>query len=185
MSQDINTSIGGGSNELRIITHLLDDDGLYPNNARLPLMVYAGAFNGPEAHDPEVYEDLFHSRAWPPAWRYTVYDFHHYHSTAHEALGCFQGEARIQFGGPNGPVVDVTVGDAVVIPAGVAHKNLGSSGGFTMVGAYPSGQIPDMNYGKAAERPGSDRNISQVSMPRMDPITGASGGLMKEWHSWH
>ena len=70
-------------------------------------------------------------------------------------------------------------------PPGVAHKNIESSGGFSMVGAYPSGQTPDMNYGRAGERPGADRNIELVSMPQMDPVTGASGGLMKRWLSWH
>ncbi|KAK9825331.1 hypothetical protein WJX74_010061 [Apatococcus lobatus] len=33
----------------------------------------------------------------------------------------------------------VTAGDVLVIPAGVAHKQVKSSGGFTMVGAYPVG----------------------------------------------
>ena len=101
----------------RIKTHLLADDGVFPNNAKLPLMIYAGAIEGPAGHDPEAFEDLFHTRAWPPAWRFSVYDFHHYHSTAHEALGCFQGRASIQFGGPGGPIVEVGAGDAVVIPA--------------------------------------------------------------------
>ena len=185
MSQDSFSPFGLDVQPRRIVAHLLEDDGVYPNNTKLALMVYAGALPVALSHNPEAFEDLFRSRAWPPAWRYTVYDLHHYHSTAHEALGCFQGQASIQFGGPNGPVVEVNVGDAVVIPAGVAHKNLGDSGGFGMVGAYPEGQVPDMCYGKSGERPEADRNIEMVSMPQMDPVTGPSGGLLKEWISWH
>ena len=168
-----------------IRAHLLPENGRFPNNAKLPLMIYGQALCGLEAHDPESFEDLFQSHAWPPAWRYKIYNHHHYHSTAHEALGCFQGEARIQFGGPGGPVVELKVGDAVVIPAGVAHKCLESSHGFTMVGAYPQGQTPDMNYGLAGERPETDRNIAMVPMPLEDPVAGETQGLFKKWVSWH
>ena len=32
-------------------------------------------------------------------WTWTVYDFHHYHSTAHEALVVATGEAVLMLGG--------------------------------------------------------------------------------------
>ena len=82
-----------------------------------------------------VIEAVFARNEWPPAWRDSVYTFHHYHSTAHEVLGVYRGEATIQFGGDEGITVTVTAGDAVVIPAGVAHKRLASSADFRARGA--------------------------------------------------
>ena len=72
-------------------------------------------------------------------------------------------------------------GDVIIIPAGVAHKNLGSSGDFRCVGAYPPGQDWDMNYGKAGERPAADENIANVPLPVADPVFGFEGPLMKNW----
>ena len=110
-----------------------------------------------------------------------MYGYHHYHSTAHEVLGVYGGTAEIQLGGEDGVVVSIARGDMVIIPAGVAHKNLGSSRDFRVVGAYPRGQRPDMNYGRAGERPRADENITRVVLPAIDPIYGSHGPLMKRW----
>jgi uncharacterized protein YjlB len=91
------------------------------------------------------------------------------------------GEARLQFGGGQGLIATVSAGDAVVIPAGVAHQNLGSSSEFTVVGAYPEGQSYDMCYGEEGERPGADENIARVSLPQSDPLEGPGGALMRHW----
>ena len=45
----------------------LTDDGVYPNNARLPALVYRGALSA--ASGPEVYEALFRRHEWGGAWR--------------------------------------------------------------------------------------------------------------------
>jgi len=50
-------------------------------------------------------------------------------------------------------------------PAGVAHKNLGQSSTFAVVGAYPDGQHWDMNTGKPGERPRADQRIARVMLP--------------------
>jgi uncharacterized protein YjlB len=78
-------------------------------------------------------------------------------------------------------VHEVHPGDVIVIPAGVAHKNLGSTGDFGVVGAYAQGQNPDMNYGRPGERPRTDSNISRVALPKADPLFGVSGPLMENW----
>jgi uncharacterized protein YjlB len=126
-------------------------------------------------------EDLFESNGWNRCWRNGIYGFHHYHSTAHEVLGVYRGFAKVQLGGDNGVEQTVRCGDVVVIPAGVAHKNLGDSDNFRVVGAYPSGQSPDMCHGKSGERPQADGNIARVSLPPMDPVYGISGPLMGQW----
>jgi uncharacterized protein YjlB len=78
-------------------------------------------------------------------------------------------------------VFEVNKGDAVIIPAGVAHKRISSSFDFRVVGAYPQGQMWDMNYGKDSERPQADINIQKVPLPSSDPIYGNNGPLMSEW----
>jgi uncharacterized protein YjlB len=165
----------------RLVAQLVLDDGAYPNNARLPLLVYQAAVRLPVADPAATFEALFGAHGWGGSWRNGVYGFHHYHSTAHEALGVYRGSARLQLGGETGPVFEVRPGDAIVIPAGVAHKNLGATGSFGVVGAYPAGQRPDMNDGRPGERPRADRDIAQVALPAADPIYGAQGPLTEHW----
>lgn len=160
---------------------ILTDDGTFPNNARLPLLVYHGVL-GTAAFDLVARaRELFHRNHWGGIWVNGIYGYHHYHSTAHEALAIAAGEAKVQFGGKRGVIATVEAGDAVVIPAGVAHKNLGSTKDFTVVGAYPKGQHYDMCYGEEGERPEADENIAAIPLPQADPFGGLDGPLMRHW----
>ena len=80
-----------------------------------------------------------------------------------------------------GNVVEISAGDVVVIPAGVAHKNVKQTRDFRTVGAYPRGTNYDMQYGKKGERPGADANIRAVPMPSADPVSGDDGALIDIW----
>ena len=155
-----------------IISKILGDDGIFPNNSTLPLVLYRQAVELPDQDPASAFEALFTKNKWPAAWRNGIFSFHHYHSTAHEVLGIYGGEAEVQLGGENGIVLTITSGDVVVIPAGVAHKKLSSSRDFTVVGAYPVQQRPDTCYGKPGERPGADENIKRVNQPNADPVFG-------------
>jgi len=155
------------------------DDGTFPNN-RLPLLFYEEALPRDEV-TPEALERLFAACGWPPAWRASVYTFHHYHSTAHETLGIARGAARLMLGGPEGQEFDVRAGDVIVIPAGVAHKRLSSSGDFLVVGCYPLGQDWDLLRGEPGDRPQADQNIAQVPLPETDPVGGTDGPLVERW----
>ena len=157
---------------------LLEDDGIFPNNGKFPLIVYHDIFLSADLCLPENIEALFNSNRWPAAWRNGVYPFHHYHSNAHEVLGVYSGEAIIQLGGDSGIKAEVHAGDIILIPAGVAHKRLSSSGGFALVGAYPEGQHPDMQYGKKEERPVVLENIERVPLPFADPVLGSTGTIL-------
>jgi uncharacterized protein YjlB len=164
----------------QVLSRILEDDGVFPNS-RLPLVVFRGALALDVADPARSVERVFEANQWGGGWRNGIYPFHHYHSTAHEVLGVYGGSARVQLGGPQGMTLEIRPGDVIVIPAGVAHRNLGASPDFAVVGAYPDGQRWDMNYGRAGERPGADARIAQVPLPSKDPAHGADGPLMNLW----
>jgi len=165
---------------VEIESHLLPDDGAFPNS-RLPLLVYRGALALPRWDAQGAIEKLLEGNGWSNCWRGGVYAYDHYHSTTHEVLVCFRGWARVRFGGPHGILAGIKAGDAVAIPAGVAHKNLDCDRHFGVVGAYPGGGDWDLCYGQADERPAADERIARVRLPEADPIYGASGPLIEQW----
>src|SRR5262245_63617582 len=120
---------------------------------------------------------MFEANGWFSSWRNGLFSVHHYHSTAHEVLGVYQGRVTARLGGERGAPITLVAGDVVVIPAGVAHKNDGASADFRVVGAYPAGTSPDMQYGKPGERPGTDRAIARIGLPAGDPVGGAAIAL--------
>jgi uncharacterized protein YjlB len=96
-------------------------------------------------------------------------------------LAVFSGTATVQLGGESGITQKLRRGDVLVIRAGAAHKNLGSSADFRIVGAYPQGQEWDMCYGTPGERPEADHNIARVALPAGDPIYGTNSPLREHW----
>jgi uncharacterized protein YjlB len=162
------------------IAHAVPGDGTFPGSA-LPALVYKAAVDLPRRDPPSGFETLFARHGWTGSWRNGLYAFHHYHSSAHEVLGISAGAARVQLGGPAGVTLDLAAGDVVVIPAGVAHKNLGASGDFRVVGAYPSGSAPDLCTGKRGERPAADEAIARLAVP-IDPVEGPAGALETLWN---
>jgi uncharacterized protein YjlB len=166
---------------LEIQQLLLKDDGVFPNNNQLPVLLYRHAINF-SGDDPAAdTEKLFRRNKWKNNWRAGIYHFHHYHSTAHELLGVYGGSCKVQLGGENGPVVNISKGDVLLIPAGVAHKSAGNSADFKCVGAYPPGQKYDMKYGDTEERDEALQNIRKLSLPATDPVTGKEGAVLKYW----
>jgi uncharacterized protein YjlB len=155
------------------------DDGRFPNS-RLPVVIYRAAI-GPGETTAEALEALFDGNGWPSQWRAGVFDYDHYHSTAHECLGIARGSARLRLGGPEGREFDVMAGDVIVLPAGTAHRRLSNSADFLVVGAYPPGQDWDLLRGADGERPGADARIAEVPLPKTDPVGGQGGPVLKEW----
>jgi uncharacterized protein YjlB len=159
-------------------TELLADTGEFANS-RFPALFYAGVSSGADL--ASEFEALFERHGWTGSWRNGLYRQHHFHSTAHEVLGVYRGEVDVRLGGPNGPLVTLRAGDVAVIPAGVAHKNERQSSDFAVVGAYPAGTSPDMQYGKPGERQRVDRTIASVPVPELDPVHGRAGALPRLW----
>lgn len=167
------------SSRRRPRSELLSDSGDFPNS-RWPALVYEAVL-GPDGDLASGFEALFASHGWTGAWRNGLYRQHHFHSTAHEALGVYRGSVSVRLGGPTGPLIALRAGDVAIIPAGVAHKNEAQSSDFAVVGAYPSGTSPDMQYGKPGERPRVDQNIARVTRPACDPVDGVNGALLALW----
>src|SRR5436190_11126010 len=133
--------MGDATDGPKVETYRLADDGTVPNNA-LPLVLYRGALKA-DGDRAAACERMFERNGWPGAWRNGIYGHHHYHSTAHEVLGIAAGSARVRLGGEGGQIVELQVGDVVVIPAGVAHKRESASPDLLVIGSYPRGQSPD------------------------------------------
>lgn len=161
--------------------HLFADGGDIPNNPRLPLLIYKNVISPRGEQSAEEFEDLYAKNDWKAAWRYGVYPFPHYHSTAHEVLGVYRGHALIRLGHTVGISAHVEAGDVIIIPAGVGHQNLGSSPDFHVVGGYPLGQEPDLLRGNPGERPAADDRIAAVPLPKADPVYGTDGPLVNLW----
>ncbi len=156
---------------------------LRPNNwvpnSRLPVVFIRAALDG--ATDDAAIHELYHTNGWGGAWTWTVYDFHHYHSTAHEALAVASGEAWLMLGGPDGREVTLRAGDLAVLPAGTGHRRLAASPDFAVCGAYPPEQEADLLKATEQNWPGAEARCAAVPLPPTDPFYGAKGPLLRLW----
>ncbi len=157
-----------------ITTYVLLEDGYIPNNSELPLLVYKAVL-----HDD--IESTFHENNWKNSWHGGVFDFHHYHSTVHEAVGIEAGQAVLKLGGENGVELEVEQGDLVVIPAGTGHKYLNGSDDFQVVGAYPNGADYDLKKANSEDFSQAISEIKQVPLPEFDPVYKNQGPVFDYW----
>lgn len=161
-------------------TYVFRSNGIVPNSS-LPLIVRRGAIP-PSQDDPtKAFKATFAKNGWTNAWLDSIHDYHHYHPNTHEVLGIVSGSGQIRFGGEEGDLVSVTMGDVVVVPAGVAHALINASDDFAVVGAYPNGSDYDTVRDDPKALASSQQRIAQVPLPDADPVDGADGPLMKLW----
>lgn len=157
----------------------LRDDGIFPNS-HLPVLLYKCILDLPLLFPATHVKNLFEKHGWLNSWDAGIFEYHHYHSITHEVLGVYEGKTMLLLGGEHGVQINIEKGDVLLIPAGVAHKNLGNEDDVSVVGAYPDGDTYDMNYGKRGERPGTDENIQKVPIPPSDPL-GTENNLLSIW----
>jgi len=152
-----------------------------PNNPARPLLIYRDTLEGSGEELACRFEETFRRNGWPPAWRYTVYDYAHYHSTAHEVIGIFRGEADVRFGDDAGFTARLSAGDTVVIPAGVSHQRLWQTDDFQGVGAYPAGcEVDEIRKDSDESLEDAAARIAALDVPN-DPLAGHDGPLVGIW----
>lgn len=157
-----------------------EDDGSTPNS-RFPVLFYRLMLD-PSVDNARAFEALFAAHQWTPLWRDGIFDYHHFHSNAHEALGIACGQARLTLGGASGQSVSVKRGDVLVLPAGTGHRCIECSDDFLVVGAYPHGQEDyDIQRPDSAAHPRALARIAKVPLPEQDPVSGIRGALMTHW----
>jgi uncharacterized protein YjlB len=158
------------------------NDGLIPNHPRWPLVLYRTPVRLSGNFDPAaVFEDLFERNGWGNSWRDGVYDYLHYHSRIHEAMGVARGSAVVRFGGRRGRNLRVKAGDVVILPAGTGHQCFSASENFLVVGAYPATGTYDLCRPSAQAHERALKTIGKVPAPRKDPVYGREGNLLKLW----
>lgn len=169
--------------DLRISSFQIPAFDRLPNTSiqQKPLLIYHSAFH-PGTPASVIEGHLSTVGVITPQWRYTMYSYSHFHSTAHEVLCVSTGKAKLCFGGEDNPKRVEPVlekGDVIVVPAGVAHRLLEDlEGGFNMVGSYPTGKDWDMCYGKAGEEQ-KVKGIEGLGWFERDPIYGDEGPILQ------
>lgn len=157
-----------------------EDNGTFPNS-QLPVILYKGILDIPLLMPAQFVKGLFDQNNWSNSWDNGIFTYHHYHSNTHEVLGVYKGSTLIQLGGGNGRQIKLEKGDVIIIPAGVALKNLGHEDQIHCIGAYPEGHEYDLYTGRLGERPQSDKHIAKVPLPAKDPVFGLTEGLPRIW----
>ncbi len=166
----------------QVAVHRIKPDDEFPNNECLPVVHYKTVFTSMEKDVLErEMKKRFEKNNWTNTWVDSIYQYHHYHSNTHEVLGVCSGHAKVQLGGPDGVIVELMVGDVLVLPAGVAHKNVCSSPDFTCVGAYPDGIEYDIKKADHKEFSEDLECIKNVPLPETDPIFGKAGYVLEHW----
>ncbi len=166
--------------DIEPLNFVFTDDGLVPNNP-MPFLVYKGAIDVANERPEETIERLFGSNGWGDMWRNGVYDYLHYHSTVHEALGVARGHARVRFGGDRGREFEIAAGDIAILPAGTGHRCLSASSDFCVIGAYPPGPKMQITRPTPENHAKALKTIPEVPLPKTDPVLGPDGPLVRLW----
>ena len=163
--------------EVEIVRLKIPAGDQVPNNRDYPAVIARGALGG--THDDRAVRGLMERNGWGGTWTSIVFDYHHFHPDAFEALAVASGSATLMLGGPQGETVEVQAGDVMILPPGFGHRRLAMREGFQICGAYPPDQE---NYTVVRGSSGHDdamlRQIAAVARPRTDPVWVADGALL-------
>jgi uncharacterized protein YjlB len=158
---------------------MLEPHEWVPNNSKLPVVFYRHALHPDSGDLAAAFELLFERNEWPPQWRDGIFDYHHFHASAHEVLGVASGSAELIVGGPGGRVIHIEAGDALLLPAGTGHCLQSHGGRFQVVGGYPEGQQWDIR--REALTPEELTAMEALPFPARDPLDGVNGPVVAHW----
>lgn len=65
----------------------------------------------------------------------------------------------------------MAVGDLLLVPPGLAHKQLSTKGDFTLLGSYPA-DSPRVDTLRGSPTPQQRDNIAACLVPERDPVFG-------------
>lgn len=155
-----------------------------PNHPSFPVLCYRQARPRASVDLASWWNQSFSRNRWSGIWRWSVFDYHHFHPNVHEVLGVARGGAVLVLGGPGGRVVEVEAGDVLLLPAGTGHKLEQASTGFQVIGAYPPGSEPvQTNRQMSILSESLEERIAAVPLPDSDPVYGEDGPLFEHWSS--
>jgi len=154
-------------------------------NSRFPVLIHRAAVTADAGVDlADAIEAAFRRHDWLNNWRELgVYDYDHFHSTTHEALGMARGHITLRLGGAGGSVVTLAAGDILVLPAGTSHTRLDNSADSHMIGGYPEGRDWDLIRDELVtedEARAAVKLIGSLPIPARDPATGEPMTLWRQ-----
>ena len=164
----------------------LQENDAIPNNPDLPVLLYRDVLDSTRADKHRQFQHYFEQNGWKGIWKNGLYDYHHFHSSSHEALGIASGSADMELGGDGEKTITVKAGDLILLPAGTGHRRVSASENLVIIGAYPEGQ---QNYDVCRSKSDYSGNLAPhlktVPLPKNDPIYGSEGPLLQFWNRRH
>lgn len=155
------------------------EDRFIPNSPH-PLLVYRSFFDKESDACENWLRKKFINHKWFPFSGLQPFDVPCYYVNTHIVLGVCAGEAKWQLGGTLGLTMVIEKGDVLVIPAGVALRNLESSADFKISAASSLDVIPKIRK-EATSHLKDPGRIADISIPETDPVLGTGDGLLTIW----
>ncbi|RYE50784.1 MAG: hypothetical protein EOP48_19215 [Sphingobacteriales bacterium] len=94
-----------------VVDQLISPTERFPNNEKLPLLIYKKALLLHPDDMEEKVIGLLKENGYENSWVGDVYDHDHFHTNTHEILVIFSGNAEIVFGGDAAKCQEVNRGD--------------------------------------------------------------------------
>ena len=153
-------------------------------NSPLPVLLYKDALTPRTLFRGAQVRRILVRNGWTNAVVGGIDTQMHYHSNNHVVIAILRGWTDVVVGGYRGHRLSVYNGDVLIIPAGVAYKNLGRQSDIRGITAWSGGVKGDVCVGLPGERPAADFRINSVPKPNLDPLFGSPGPLLPVWEPY-
>ena len=158
------------------------DDGIFPNSP-LPLLFYRDAIRAGAKDPASIFEQSFAGMIGPTRGETVFIPFPIITARRMKCWVFILALPLSRLGGEHGKNVEVHAGDVIVIPAGVAHQNVGASNDFGVVGVYAGGRQWGFASGCPGRAPQSRSQYCGFGNAGERSIYGVAGPLREIWKS--